>query len=428
MADTVSELIASARNLRDVRRYDLAIQQLSRALEMEPVNTEILGLLAECHRYNGDRAKSVDAMTAALRAAPDSPGVRLGAASLLGRMGRHRESIEHAEACLAIAPAWSWAHLHKADGLAGLGDFTGAVESIRLAIAGHPDNAHLRTRLGFFLHALHRNQEAQTEAELALKLDPDDSSTHHLLAGIAAASRNWTAYEAAISEALRLDPENSEAERWRNGVTALRKEERRRRNAKYWLVLLSPILVWFALRLHRHGAGAATAMFMGIALTDRRIRMSLSSRPPWRWSGVDPAELRNEIEWRAAAWIFIGVAAALEAFAHLGTADRAASIQAACGLGFAGGIGGLAVVRVRASARTPAVKWLIPIVMAGAAGCVALPAAGWLPYDHAPWPPVDSGGLRSLDWAWKCVATGMACRVPLWVALRKRSSNRSDAP
>ncbi|MCG3134467.1 MAG: Beta-barrel assembly-enhancing protease [Planctomycetes bacterium] len=358
MSSTVSELIASARNLRDVRRYDLAIQQLSRALEMEPDNVEALRNLAECRWYAGDRELAQSAVEAALRVAPNSSWVRLTAAWTSANSGRYQDAMVHAQAALEIDPGAAYAHLHWAEAHYGLGDYAAATARVAHAISALPDDAYLRARHAVFLAMERQYDAARAELRHALQLDPASAHAHYLLGWLERVSGNPVAAEAAQREALRIDPSNrgaaDELQLAQSESDAAAARNRREEDVNEpagppagWRLLLTIATMLALAHLHgrmgRPGVAIACGALFATAWSRWRPLDVLVRHRPTLWSWSDEPEGVARLHRSVIVWTIVAGAVAAEAGAHRGI--LLASLLVAVGFGGAGALAGCWMVR-----------------------------------------------------------------------------------
>ena len=87
----------------------------------------------------------------------------------------------------------------------------GVLDSLRAAVAEHPDDAELHRLLSMACAARSCGDEALAEARAALALEPNSADSHTVL-GIALHEKDWGRAQRAYREALRLDPAQIDAD------------------------------------------------------------------------------------------------------------------------------------------------------------------------------------------------------------------------
>ncbi len=89
------------------------------------------------------------------------------------------------------------------------------------ALLDDPDNLHLRLLRARALMALRRDAEAQTEIRECLQLEPQAGAAYRLLGELAARRDEIESAKIFLHEALRLDPDDSEARECLGVVAAM---------------------------------------------------------------------------------------------------------------------------------------------------------------------------------------------------------------
>jgi len=164
--------------LLDARRYDEAARAASEALASDPFDVEAQLLRARANL----------------------------------RLERHREALQDAEAVLANEPSQIQAHAVRAGSLLGLerGEeaLAAAIETTRLAPSW--PGAHL-TVAAVADQVKGRGQIAWDAASRACELAPLDADAHAMMGSVALSWKRFDVAERALLEALRLDPQHTEA-------------------------------------------------------------------------------------------------------------------------------------------------------------------------------------------------------------------------
>lgn len=171
---TAADHISRAYELSRLERYELALQEVQRALEADPNSAEAHACGAWVLREQGKLAEAEQAARAALAADPQ---------------------LAQAHNALACT-LWSRARLREAD----------AAFQVLLACPFDPDPALHLTNYARFLNAMGRYPEALATADRALTLAPTRAGTHEVRGTALHRLGRLPAAEAAYREALRLNP------------------------------------------------------------------------------------------------------------------------------------------------------------------------------------------------------------------------------
>lgn len=122
------------------------------------------------------------------------------------RADRTDEAVASARAAVRLLPQDPVAHRILGQTLACQGDEAAAEHSLRACLALDPRNADAHFLMaGMWASTPARREEALTHAREAVRLDPNEPM-YHLILGHALEDRDPAGAEAALREALRLDP------------------------------------------------------------------------------------------------------------------------------------------------------------------------------------------------------------------------------
>jgi predicted O-linked N-acetylglucosamine transferase (SPINDLY family) len=147
---------------------------------------------------------------AALAGASDQPDVlNLLSAALLAQ-GNTRDGIRHLRHAIELEPS-AKARAQLGSVLAATGDFDGAIESYRAALALDPQFIEACSTLAALLKALARYDEAEACCTDALRLEPRHAGLKFTLATVLFEQARVEEAIAAVRESLEIQPGNSAA-------------------------------------------------------------------------------------------------------------------------------------------------------------------------------------------------------------------------
>jgi tetratricopeptide (TPR) repeat protein len=149
----------------------------------------------------------------ALAADPANADLLVSLARSLHLQERYGEARDAARQGLAASPDHLGGLLVLSAALAGLEDFPAALAAVRRGVQMAPGLAQLHAQEGALLIAQGDSASAFGPLELARTLDPEDSGTVALISAALFNTRQFAEAERAATDALRLDPDNSEAHR-----------------------------------------------------------------------------------------------------------------------------------------------------------------------------------------------------------------------
>ena len=207
-----------AQALRQLGRRDEALEQLRKAIALEPEKAALYRGRALTRLERDDRTPSeVDMVIHDLEesARLEPPGSRAAAddharrGRLLLRLARPREALAAADAALAIAPDLADAHLVRIAILLDQDRHDQVIAACNAALAKGPPSAVLHLYRGLGRTGRHDFPGAIDDYTRALVLHPDNRAEIHLYRGWAYLLAN--AVELALNdfeEVIRLDPDN----------------------------------------------------------------------------------------------------------------------------------------------------------------------------------------------------------------------------
>jgi Flp pilus assembly protein TadD len=197
--------------LFDHKKFDLAVPQLQRVLQIDPRDDQALLQLGEIALNRDDRAQAEVYYRQALKIAPKtaSPYVNLG--SLKFQAGQNSEAIAFYRQAIAITPESAQIQYDLGNVLLQAGDLAGATEHLEKAERLDPKLAMTHENLAVALGRSGHAAAAVAEFQLAVQLEPQKSTAH---SNLALALVQVGDIQDAIKEyqtALQLDPGNAKA-------------------------------------------------------------------------------------------------------------------------------------------------------------------------------------------------------------------------
>ncbi len=154
-------------------RYDRAIAEFTRALEIDPKYADAYMRLGRVYELNGEPDRSLAALVQAAKVDPGyyRPYIELGRYQT--RKYRYSEALAPLLRAVELAPAEPYARFSLASLYLDLGKFREAEAQLRIALDVQPTIAVLDT-LGFVLMYQHREREAIAWFQRALAMDAAD--------------------------------------------------------------------------------------------------------------------------------------------------------------------------------------------------------------------------------------------------------------
>jgi len=212
--------------------------------------------------------------------------------------GRHAAAVAHLHEATRLDPKNVGFHIEAAMALSRNGQNADAAAELAEAIRLDPNNVVLHQSLGSLLVKMHRPEEAIDEIKIAARLNPQSAATEIALAtAYAQQLGRFAATDAALHEALRLDPTSAAAVRDLEELARNRKavaDEIARQRAR---VQQAPDDFDTHYRL-----GLAIAASGGFQAGLRELEKSIALRPSFGRAHADSAAIYFQLGDYAAAW------------------------------------------------------------------------------------------------------------------------------
>lgn len=212
---------AMGRLALDQGRYDAAVTEFSRALELDAKDIEAKFALGTTYRRMRDFAQALSILDQVGKVDPNYPGYALERGLLYEQWGRIDEALKEYESALAKAPEDPDVMLRVGCARVGAGNGTGAEEILRKVEASRTQPAESSHCLGRALLLKGDYAEALRLLSRAVDMAPRRAE-YHLYMGWAAQEQGRLAEAlASIKKALDLDQSLADAY-WQRGVIAHR--------------------------------------------------------------------------------------------------------------------------------------------------------------------------------------------------------------
>jgi tetratricopeptide (TPR) repeat protein len=201
------------------RRYDNAREHLERSVALNPTAAARVEL-ARTYQAEERIEEALREVDEALSLAAQDPEALTVKGDILYRMQRHDEALQILEQAIASDPSMPQAHAEKGAILEGLGQAKPAIAAFERSVELDPGYAWAHARLGFLRLSLGDSAGALAAINTALALSPSPTADLHVARGqalyyLASTTSAFNEAVRAFDEALRLDPSNSEAFRYR---------------------------------------------------------------------------------------------------------------------------------------------------------------------------------------------------------------------
>jgi tetratricopeptide (TPR) repeat protein len=190
---------------------DGAEQQCKKALELNPKNSEVLGILGLALFNRGKLDEAVRHWLETIRLDPNNINAHYGLGQVMLSQGKPDEAIKHWSEVVRLKPNHIEANSNLGSLLFARGMLKDAVAYLSEAVRLDPNNTNARYNLGQAMFRQGKLDEAIRHLSVVVQLKPGDANAHYNL-GLALvhqgkpdeAIRHWL-------EVIRLDPNNTNA-------------------------------------------------------------------------------------------------------------------------------------------------------------------------------------------------------------------------
>jgi tetratricopeptide (TPR) repeat protein len=200
-------------------RIDEAIGCYKRALEISPRTVEVHVNLGAALCQQGKFDEAIYHYSEAIRIRPDDFDTLNDLGVVLRKAGRIDEAIGYYKRALELNPSSVEANANLGLALAAKGKFADAVSHYRVSLATM-DTISTRISLGEALVRLGRFQEAATEFEKVLRVQPQNDVAHNDLGAALFQQRKFDEAIAHFNQAIRIDPNYTAARKNLNRALA----------------------------------------------------------------------------------------------------------------------------------------------------------------------------------------------------------------
>ncbi len=198
------------RSLMMLERYDEAIVQLRRAVELEPnfIDSRALGNLLA---MRGEYREAAERYREVLKAKADDPVANLNLGMILASQQQYDEALECYDTALASNPEEGPIHLQRGICLRLAGKGEAALVSFDEARRLTPERAAAHVHAAAMRHLIGETDAAIAVLEQAVEIIPDDPLIHHKLAEFHAAQGDREQAGERFARVAELMPDNAMA-------------------------------------------------------------------------------------------------------------------------------------------------------------------------------------------------------------------------
>jgi tetratricopeptide (TPR) repeat protein len=205
--DQVQSHAALGASLYNEGKYDLAIEELTLAIALDPTDSVSLAYRGDAYRMASKFSAAMADFDASLQIVPEDTWVLSHRGETLRAMGEYARGIADLDKVIERQPEDSWSLASRGDAYRLLNNYARAVADFTKAIALSPDYQWALARRGEAYRMLEDTEAALSDLNRALELSSDDTfslasrgEVHRLLGDSSAAL-------ADLDRAIALDPQ-----------------------------------------------------------------------------------------------------------------------------------------------------------------------------------------------------------------------------
>ncbi len=182
--------IARGIGFADDKRYDDAIDELSRALRLAPTNGDAYASLLESLNRAGKREEAHQEALQALQMCPDNVGVQMQVGAVLGLDANYDEAVAHLREGIRLAPDRPGSYLPLTTCLTRLQKMPKVIEAAREGLRVNPFDVDLHLALAAAYGSIGDLTNAVAHFRIVTDFKPDDLAVLNNLAWILASTSN----------------------------------------------------------------------------------------------------------------------------------------------------------------------------------------------------------------------------------------------
>ena len=189
--DRADVWVAKGNAQRGAKRPKMAEQSYRRALELKPLDVDILNNLGVVLRASGRTTEALERYRQALALDPENAGIHANFGNALSELGQTAEAEKHLRQALALNPSSVDARCALAIFLTGVERPHEAIRQFRNVLARSPKNIDAWANLGVATLATGDTAEAERCYRQAIALDPRHAEAHYNLAWTLLLTGRW---------------------------------------------------------------------------------------------------------------------------------------------------------------------------------------------------------------------------------------------
>lgn len=194
-----------------VRRYDQAIEHMTKAVQFDGTNAQYYCNLGESLRRAQRPDEAIETFEKALALKPEYLHAHLGMANALRDLGRRPEAMARYRLALALNPRFAEAYNYLGAMFLEQDRKTDAIAVLRKAVAIKPAYMEARLTLAHALDADGQLDEAKQVYEQLIAAQPNNTAAHNNLANLLKSQGRIDEAIAHYERALEINPSNVQA-------------------------------------------------------------------------------------------------------------------------------------------------------------------------------------------------------------------------
>jgi tetratricopeptide (TPR) repeat protein len=197
MADASSDFVAKAKQNLSAHQNELAISNLTQAIELAPKNIEAYRLRAPVFAIMGQNKQCLSDFTAVIQLDPKNPTNYFNRALIWGRLDHRAQAIDDYSKAIQLSPKFVDAYLARGADYSETGDYTNAIKDETTAIELNPTASVAYACRGRTYAYMREFEKALKEFDQAIEINPDDPKVYTLRATV---YNRLGKYELAIND------------------------------------------------------------------------------------------------------------------------------------------------------------------------------------------------------------------------------------
>jgi tetratricopeptide (TPR) repeat protein len=205
------EHIHQARRLNDLGRFEEALEEINRAVDIHPEQPDSYSHRAIIYKSHGKLFQAIESYEKSLKLDPNQPEVHYDLAQALKQLRLYEAAIDEYKIAIELDPVMIEAYNNLGITYRDMGRFEEAIRYFERVIEMDPKYVKAYNNLGALLGEGGRTNSAEEVLRKAIELDPNYANAYKNLARVYVQQQKYEDAVANLESYLKLNPDDENA-------------------------------------------------------------------------------------------------------------------------------------------------------------------------------------------------------------------------